>query len=194
METKFNMIKSANAADKKAKAQVNAIFANLSAFALMKNTTPQRLHESVTHLLANIATKADAGEPIKLMHVNSIGAFLAGVEAIAQALPSAPDPEKRTNTLRILATAGMGPDGTINDETFPIVNLGARKEARHKEMTQMVADYMDSQVRGEPNGRPLAQLARKLQMDVDSAMRSATQPQSAAPAGPSRTGSSPRSL
>lgn len=152
------------------------------------------LYESVTHLLSNIATKAETGEPIKLMHANSVGAFLAGVETIANALPTSTDETKRENTLRVLAKAGMGPNGLINDFTFPIVNLGARNESRHKQMTQLVVDYMNSQIRGEPNGRRLAQVARQLQQGVDRAMRSAAAPRSIAQAGPSRTGSSPRSI
>jgi hypothetical protein len=194
MEPKFNLIKSASTADKASKSQVDAIITNLSTIAEHKNTTMQQLGENVTHLLANIASKADAGEPIKLMHINSVGAFLAGVEAIAQALPSSPDPVKRENSLRILATAGIGAGGKINDETFPIVNLGARKEERHKQMTKIVSDYMDSQVRGEPNGRELAQIARKLQMDVDRAMRSAAKPRPFAATGPSRSGTAPGSV
>lgn len=153
-------------------------------------TTPRNLMETVTSLLANIATKAENGQPIDLMHINSVAAFLAGVEAMADALPSATDETKRTNTLRVLATAGLE-GGQVNDATFPIVSLGARKEAQHKMYSQMLQAYTSSQTMGKPNGFPVVRAVRELQMKVDRAMRSGMAPRSMAQTAPSRQGTPP---
>ncbi len=142
--------------------------------------------ESVLNLLANLAVKAEQGEKLNLMHQNSIAAFLAGVETIANALPTATDETKKENTLRALALAGLGSDGMINDATFPIVNLGARKPQLHASWADKLKQYATT---GE--GQRLGQEIRKLQLSVDRAMRSAMRVGSMQPTGASMQGTAP---
>lgn len=172
-------------------AEGEQILSNLAEMADITGTDVNVLGESVTSLLANIAVKAEQGEPIDLMHVNSVAAFMAGVEAIADALPTATDEDKKQNTLRVLATAAIE-DGTANRATYPIVNLGARKTNRHKSYLRIIQDYMASVTQGDPQGQILTRAARILQMKIDRAIVSARRPRPAAAAGPSRPGSAPR--
>lgn len=172
-------------------AESERILETLAEMADLTGTDVNVLGESVTSLLANIAIKAEQGEPLELMHISSIAAFMAGVEAIADALPTASDEEKVQNTLRVLATAAIE-DGTANRATYPIVNLGARKVNRHKSYLRILNDYAASQTRGEPQGEIVMRAARILQMKIDRAVVSARRPRPAAAAGPSRPGSAPR--
>lgn len=158
--------------------QTVAIRANLMQIAEDKKIELKVVSESVLSLLANIAVKAEQQQPIDLMHQNSVAAFLAGVETIARALPSATDQQKKQNTLRALAVAGLGEDGTVNDATFPIVNLGARKADLHKSWAEKLKSYAAT---GE--GAQLAQAVRQLQMSVDRAMRSGMAPTGASMQG-----------
>lgn len=191
MVTKFKMIKEAEELHRAELRENATIIANVIAIADQHNFTPTQLHENATHILANIAMNVEDGQPIKVMHVNSVAAFMAGIEAIANALPDATDERKKQNTLRVLAASGLDEFGQINDSTFPIVNLGARKEKLKAKYQAMIQQYMVTQARGTPRGMELAQEARRLQLSIDRAMRSAAQSRSVAPAGPSVAGSSP---
>lgn len=195
MATKFNMIKSANNADRTQLKQQAATYTMMMEYAEEGKISVQELAESVTHILANIATTASSGAPLKLMHLNSIASFMAGVEAIAKALPTTQDEIRKQNTLRVLTAAGVQPDGTVSYAVTPIAQLGARKQDIHGKYSAMVQDYAASTARGEPAGQELAQAARMLQAQIDRAMRQAAAPQNKpAAAGPSMTGSSPSSI
>jgi hypothetical protein len=184
MDTKFNLLKTANDRIIIERYEDAAIVANITAIAESTGATVDFLHESVTHLLANIATAAHDGKPIRLMHLNSIAAFMAGVDAITQALPNSQDPTKKQNTIRALSVAGIASDGMINDATFPIIEVGARREDLKSKYVQMLKDYVLSREKGNPQGTIVASAARKLQMAVDRAMRSIAKPRSFANAGP----------
>lgn len=188
MATKFDMIKAADTIRAQMIEESTNIVAHLAAIAQVKGKTLDFVAESAMSLLANIAVTADSGKPIKLMHTNSVAAFLAGVETIAQALPKTDDEIKKQNTLRALAVSGIGDDGSVNDATFPIVNLGARKEAVHQKWAQMVGDYVKTQASGQPQGEALSRAVRQLQQKVDMAMRTSAQPRSTAPIGQSSAG------
>ena len=183
MATQFNLIRTAQKLTEQASSQDAMIKAHLVQIAESKKLDLTTVTESVMSLLANIAVKAEQQQPIELMHQNSVAAFLAGVETIARALPTATDEEKKQNTLRALAVAGLGADGTINDATFPIINLGARKADLHKSWAEKLKQYVAT-----GDGTQLAQSVRQLQMSVDRAMRSRMAPASAAPTGASMQG------
>jgi hypothetical protein len=191
MATKFNMIQQATKLHKTNLQESQAIVAYMAVVAEQQQITTEVLAESVTSLLANIAVTVQEGKPIKLMHLNSVAAFMAGVDAMADALPNSQDEEKKQNTLRVLAVAGLGADGFVNMATMPIVNLGARKEDLKAKYMTLIQDYMASQQSGKPNGTALMAATRQLQFAVDRAMRGASSPRPIAAAGPSRTGSSP---
>jgi hypothetical protein len=186
MATTFNLIRTAQKLAVDTRDTNTAIQAHMDVIAESTKLSVKVISESVLSLLANVAVKAEQGQKIDLMHQNSVAAFLAGVEAIALALPSSTDEQKKQNTLRALAVAGLGEDGTVNDATFPIVNLGARKPELHAKWGDKLKQYIAS---GE--GAQLAQAVRQLQMNVDRAMRSSTQPRATAPAGPSMQGHPP---
>lgn len=124
--------------------------------------------ETVLSLLANIATKAETGRDIDLMHINSVAAFLAGVETIARALPTSTDERKKQNTIRALSVAGLGDDGKINDATFPIVNLGAQKADLHISWGDKLKQYVTTK-----DGQSISKEIRQLQMKIDKAVRAA---------------------
>lgn len=154
------------------------------------------LPEDVTHILANIASTASAGKPLKIMHLNSIASFLAGVDIIANALPISQDEQRKANTLRVLAAVNVGPDGFITSQAAPIAQLGARNQAKHDYYADLVTQYMNGVESGQPEGQQLIMVAKKLQQQIDQAVRLASpvaQNRTAA-AGPSMTGSSPSSI
>lgn len=186
MDTKFNLLKAANAQLMEQRNEIIAINTNLATLAESADVTVEVMVESVTHILANIAQTAAAGKPIKLMHLNSVAAFMAGVAAIAQGLPDSKDQVKKSNTIRMLAHASIAADGQINDATFPIIDLGARKEDLKAKYAQMLQAYMANLGRSKGEGQELSGEARRLQMSIDRAMRTQTRPQSFA-----RTGGAP---
>lgn len=169
-----------------------SIKSSFATLAEQAETTPSVLMESVTHVLANIATKLETGQEIDLMHINSVAAFLAGVDVIANALPQTSDQNKRTLTIDVLSKVGLDEYGKINDHTFPIVNVGARNQSLHKKYAEMLKQYTVSAARGAPQGEQAAREVRRLQMNIDKAMRSSSSTPSMARTGPSSPGNSPR--
>ncbi len=163
MAKSFDIIRAAEKQSREQQTAAANIAAHLAHLSESAKVEPKVIGESVLNLLANLATKAESGQEMDLMHTNSIAAFLAGVETIANALPVSKDQEKKENTLRALALAGMDSSGMINNATFPIVNLGARKSALHKQWATKLAG--DTQT--------VAQSIRRLQMSIDRAMRMA---------------------
>lgn len=187
-DTRLNLIKTANIQYNEKERLYDTIRRNVSVIAEEHNTTADVLVENVTHILANIASTAEEGAPLKLMHINSIAAFMAGVESLAKALPTSQDRVKVQNALRYLQASKVGPDGFVTTAVAPIAQLGARKPGLMSKYDQLIKDYIVSQSRGQPNGGQLAQAAKQLQMLIDQAMRTASSttasPRSSAPAGP----------
>ncbi len=196
--TRLDLIKSANSNRSAQLLQTNTIRSTLRIIAEEQDLTAQQLSENVTHILANIAQTTADGAPIKLMHLNSVAAFMAGVEAIAKALPNAQDPGKVQNTLRYLQAAKVGSDGFVTTAVAPIAQLGVRKQELMAKYDKMVKDYALSVSRGQANGQELSAAAKQLQQSIDQAMRVATStaaPQaSTASAGPSTPGTAPSGL
>jgi hypothetical protein len=179
MDTKFNLIKAANQLDTSVKKTDKIIRSNFQTLAEAEETSAQLLAEGVTHLLSYIANTAAGGKPLKAMHIDSVSAFLAGVEAIATALPKSQDVLRTQNTLRVLAQVGFGPDGELTTAAAPVAQLGARKPDLRDKYAKLVQDYSLSSSKGQPDGSALAQATKKLQVMIDRAMRQATAPQSA---------------
>lgn len=195
--TRLELIKSANSQHNDQLLQTSTIRNALRFIAEEQNTTAQQLSESVTHLLANIAQTTAAGEPIKLMHLSSVAAFMAGVEAIAKALPNAQDPNKVRSTLRHLHAAKVGSDGFVTTAVAPIAQLGVRKQELMAKYDKMVKDYALSVSRGQANGQVLSAAAKQLQLSIDRAMTGAESPASQptlAPTRPSAPGTPPANL
>lgn len=190
--TRLSLIKTAAASQTERARTDSSIRSSLRVIAEQADMTSQQLTEAVTHILANIAQTSAEGAPLKLMHLNSIAAFMAGVEAIAKALPNAQDPSKVQNTLRYLQASKVGPDGFVTTATAPIAQLGARKQDLMAKYDKMVKDYALSVSRGQANGQELSSAAKQLQQSIDQAMRVATSTvapqQSPADAGPSTPG------
>lgn len=191
-DTRLNLIKQANALRNEEVRTNDTIVRNLHTIAESNETTAPVLAENVTHILANIASTAQEGAPLKLMHINSIAAFMAGVESLAKALPTSQDQTKVQNAIRYLQAAKVGPDGFVTTAVAPIAQMGARKSGLMSKYDQLVKDYVVSQSRGQPNGGQLAQAAKQLQTQIDQAMRTAASttaaPQNMAATGPSAPG------
>lgn len=170
MAKKLSMLQTANTNAVEVTTTNKLIKESLTALAAKQGVEPQQLYESVTHVLANIASTASDGKPIQLLHTNSVAAFFAGVERLANVLPNMDEPNK-SKGLRLLTTASVGPDGHVTYQVAKIAELGARDDRLYKSYLQMVTDYVTSVSRGQPNGEPLAQAARQLQMNIDRAMR-----------------------
>jgi hypothetical protein len=173
---KSTLLQAANANLKSQENTSSNIAKQFTIIAESINQSPNLVFENVTHLLANIANTVLNGKPIKLLHLNSVAAFLAGVEAIAKALPVTSDEMKKQNTLRVLATAGLDDSGQINDSTFPIVNIGAKKQDLQSKYADMIKKYASSLTLGQPDGQQLGQAVKQLQFFIDKAMRVATVP------------------
>lgn len=182
--TKFNMIKLATQTVVETRLVTENIRSNLAILAESQKQTAQVLAENVTHVLANIANAATQGEPIKLLHLDSLASFLSGVQLLAANLTTDPDAEKRSKTLRALAAAGIDPDGHVTYAVTPIAQYGARNEATLAKYKKMVQDYAQSQSRGQPDGQQLAATAKQLQTSIDRAMRIAANKK----AGPEASG------
>lgn len=190
--TRLDLIKNANTKRSEQLFKDTTIRSTLRVIAEEQDLPVQQLTEAVTHILANIAQTSASGAPIKLMHLNSVAAFMAGVEAIAKALPNAQDQGKVQNTLRYLQAAKVGSDGFVTTATAPIAQFGARKQDLMAKYDKMVKDYALSVSRGQANGQELSSAAKQLQQSIDQAMRVATSTvapqQSPAAAGPSTPG------
>lgn len=189
--TRLELIKSANSKRSEQLLQTNTIRSTLRLIAEEQDIPVQQLSENVTHVLGNIAQTAATGEPIKLMHLNSVAAFMAGVEAIAKALPNAQDPSKVENTLRYLQAANVGSDGFVTTATTSIAQLGTRKQELMTKYDKMVKDYTLSVSRGQANGQELSAAAKQLQQSIDKVMRTATAPQTAPQAATARQPAAP---
>lgn len=128
--------------------------------------------ESVTQVLAHIADTVERHGQFQIMHVDSVSAFLAGVEALAIALPNATNPSKVANTLRVLSVVSVK-DGLVTTNAVPIAQLGASKEHIHDKYRALVKQYVASVSAGEPHVRDLTAAVKKLQVMIDRAMMSA---------------------
>lgn len=157
------------------------------------------LMESVTHVLANIATKAEAGEEIQAASQDSIAAFLAGVEAVADRLPQSQESGKAQSLVRVLNKCAVGQDGYISTDCVPIAEIGAKFPDIRKKYYRVLALYNMSLERGRgAANRSLIRAVRVLQHKIDSAMRSVSrlQPKSRPMVGtqPSAGGTPPRTV
>lgn len=179
MDTKFDMVKTAQAARK---------HNQLIAEGLEKAGV---LAENVISVLANIALTAEEGKPIDLMNQSTIPSFLAGVESIANALPHSQEQDKKENTIRVLAAASIGRDGMVTYAVTPIAQLGARKDTLRAKYAKLIQAY--AHTGDQQDGAILAQAVRQLQMKIDQAMRVASAPVQNQPAkaGASQPGSTP---
>lgn len=154
--------------------RTQVIHSSFAILAEQQGTTAQAVAESVTHILANIAATAQEGTPLKLMHLDSIAAFMAGVEAIANALPNAQDTNKVQNTIKYLQAAKVGADGFVTTATAPIAQAGIKHRELMSKYSQMVKDYTLGASRGQANGAELVSAAKQLQTQIDQAMRVAS--------------------
>ena len=132
------------------------------------------LGEDVTHVLANIATKAGAGEEIQAASAASLASFMAGVELIAQRLPLSSDEHSKKSVLSVMANMQINPDGTITTNVQPVAEYGARKNPQAmKKYETIFTKYEQSLSQGAPDGVQLVQAARRLQVEIDRALRMA---------------------
>lgn len=139
-------------------------------------TTGEALFEAATHVLANIVAAASQGAPIKAMNASTLASFLAGVEVLATGLPRA-NPEQKANALKVIQAASIGPDGMITTGAAPIAQLGAKRLETNMKYGEIVKKYVAAANAQDPNaGQELVAVARKLQTELDRAMRAGTAP------------------
>lgn len=142
--------------------------------------TVEQLDESVTHVLANIVNAVDQNQDLKLMSIDSLAAFVAGVEVLSQILPKQQDADKKQRALRVLTAVAVGPDGRITTQAEPIAVLGAKYPDVVERVKQAFRAYVDGIKSGKPaNNTQLLNMLRKMQYDVNRAMTIAK----AAPSG-----------
>lgn len=167
MATRFKLIPGIHTAQKQ---ELTEAVALIEAFA-----DTGVLLENVTHVLANIATKAKAGEEIQAASQDSIAAFLAGVEAVAARLPKSKDAAKAQNLVRTLNQCAIGQDGLVTTACAPIAEIGANFPDIRKKYYRQLALYNMSLERGRGVANDeLITSVRALQAQIDSAMRSVT--------------------
>lgn len=105
--SKFSLITAAQTIDKQHTQRPHIINANITSLAESYSVKSASVTESVTHILAHLASKIDAGEEIDAMSLKSAADFLSGVEQLATTLPTSPDQQKKANTIRVLAAAAF---------------------------------------------------------------------------------------
>lgn len=165
MGTKLNLIEQAQEADTKQKAINHVIVESLEQ--LMFHSGEVELVEHATHVLANIATNAEAGKSPTILSQRSTADFLAGIDRLAQALPIEQDELRREKTLRVLAATKIDKDGKPNLAIVPIIELGAKYPALERKYLSMLAAAESSK-----DYTQLIQAVRYLQMAIDKATRS----------------------
>lgn len=135
------------------------------------------LMEDVTHVLANIASKAGSGEEIQAASAESLGAFMAGVEALASRLPQSSNENAKKKVISIMANMQINPDGTITTNVQPVAEYGIKTNAdKAAKYTSLFRSYENTVSQGNPDGRMLVQAAKQLQIEIDRALRSTMQP------------------
>lgn len=128
------------------------------------------LVESVTQVLANIATKVSNNENITLASIDSLSSFLAGVEAITTQLPNSTDETKKQNVVRLLSLVGVNSDGTLTTTATPIAEYGARYPDIRSKYTKLFQQYENSLQNNQPNNGQLVSIIRSLQLSIDKAV------------------------
>lgn len=167
MVTKFNLLKTAQLLAHNNATQAELIKENLSYFATQENMDVIKLSESITHVLAGLSQNAASMNP------KSIAFLLAGVEKLASGLASAPDNEKKQNSLRALANAAIKHD-KLTQQSLP--NHSVVTIAQYGAKFPEIADKYMQLVQ---NPAQLQQAASKLKQMIDQAMRSAGSSQQA---------------
>lgn len=165
MATKFKLIPSIHTTQKAALTEAQQIIEGFTSVGVMI--------ENVTHVLANISNKAANGEEISLASQDSIAAFLAGVEVVADRLPqSTADDNKTQSLVRTLNQCGVESDGTINTSCVPVAEIGAKFPDVRKKYYRLLALYNMSLERGRGVANDsLTRAVKVLQHRIDSAMR-----------------------
>lgn len=134
----------------------------------------QVLGEDVTHVLANIAAKAGAGDEIQAASAASLASFMAGVELIAQKLPTSSNENSKKSVLSVMANMQINPDGTITTNVQPVAEYGARKNPQaFAKYETLFKKYEQSLSQGAPDGTQLVQAAKRLQHEIDRALHTA---------------------
>lgn len=166
MVTKFKLLNTVHAVTKE--------LVEHSQMVMQRLNEMQVLGEDVTHVLANIAAKASAGEEIQAASAASLASFMAGVELIAQKLPTTSNEQAKKSVLSVMANMQINPDGTITTNVQPVAEYGARKnqQAMSKYET-LFTKYEHSLAQGAPDGAQLVQAANRLQVEIDRALRTA---------------------
>lgn len=126
--------------------------------------------ENATHVIASLATAAQDGRAVDAKAAE----FLAGIEAIAQKLPNSRDAIRKSNVMRALAGCQIDNQGNLNQASELFAKLGQEKYELLGKYQNLIRRYIEARS-GKTGSQPTQQLVqalRKLQMDVDVAMRS----------------------
>lgn len=130
--------------------------------------------ESVLHVLANIAAKAEGGQPVEAASAESLASFMAGVEALAQRLPDVRNEKTKRSILSIMSNAGINPDGTVTANVQQVAELGKGQKELYTRYIRAFKMYELSLQRNRPAGQQLARAAKRVQQIVDQAVRVST--------------------
>ena len=164
MATKFKLLDSVHTQSKEIVEHHDAVMQRLQNINV--------LAEDVTHVLANIANKAGSGEEIQAASAESLGAFMAGVEALAQKLPMSANENAKKKVISIMANMQINPDGTITTNVQPVAEYGLRMNAtKASKYASIFKAYENALSQGNPDGTALVQAAKRLQQEIDRALR-----------------------
>ena len=164
MVTRFKLIPTIHTTQKTTLTEARQIIEGFTSVGVMV--------ENVTHVLANVSTKTTNGEEISLASQDSIAAFLAGVDVIANRLPQSTNSNKTQSLVRMLNKCGVEFDGTINTSCVPIAEIGAKFPDIRKKYYRLLALYNMSLERGRGVANDsLVRAVKVLQHKIDSAMR-----------------------
>lgn len=171
--SKISLIQTAQHRDHTISTTYANLVEHLTPVAKSANVSFETLVETVTQVLANFAAKASEGQPIvALSDINSLSAFLAGVEAIANNLPKTQNQQTKTLALQILNTIAIGQDQKVTPSALsPIIGQGAKYPDLVNNYKRVVQTYFTSLDQNRPNGAELVKAVKALQQNIDTAMR-----------------------
>lgn len=175
MATKLKMIQEAQSIHTANNQRTELIISNVTFLAEQANVSTEQLLESVLSVLANFANYVQQGKKVlSLNNINSMAAFLAGIETInTAALNNQIKPAAIPNVIAAYANAKIEPaGGVVSHDVQAIVDVGAK----HADLVQKYRDELQQYLSAPNAAREATQNQllgniRKLQQFADSAIR-----------------------
>jgi hypothetical protein len=173
MATKYKLI---NEAQKRSD-EIQQVVGNIKTLADFLQEDPVMLMENAIQVVAGLKGLMSAGKPLTQagMSPSSVAGVVAGLRVLTRALPKITDEQKRTRALAVLGDIKMGEKMSLGSTTA-IANL-ASKDPQADELRAAFEQYAKT---GQPNPAVI-KLLGQLQIELDQALRAASQQQK--PAG-----------